>query len=645
MKRKNILKFISLLGVGSFVALSAASCKTEKTVKPTKPTEPKNPNNGGGTTTTNPPSTGGDTSTTNPDTTSPGGSTDGSNTMTPSEPTNSKKAVETYVSKLTADSFKLVDSKNAEIANDSIKASEVTKENIKLKENNPAIEGWTLDVELVSNSDSSNSEKDSIKFKAKFSKDSDIVTSSEFTISGFKTLKSSIASVLLKNMTVKNANDQEVTKKVLDLGNANFEKLSTLNEMKVIATPSNNTPQPAAPMAEGATVREDATSMENHDSASDGESNQEHTTGLGALFKTLANSEESVWKEGFSNIKKSYPDFKPENLYLSGQAKLVSLWKTDQNDWQGNYYLTSKDADDNKLSIKYKDKEDLVIELNDGLVLQNLLPDDVRISASIKKEDDKYIKSKSNIEAYKTKIMTEKDSSTAEKRYELSNDGKDLKIKITVSDKNRYVYVNPIKLPFVGSGKTDKILFKSEYIFDGIAISDTNFFGTKLIFKKIHNTNKGAEAALDSSIVNNPGNGVGAITGKTENNITDWKTSITPDSNKQYFFSEADSSSFGFDTSIHGQENSEEGNGIKQLIENNINASNSSVNSSKINDDNATTFLIFSRVAYKKDTNSFGYYWPNSITILYFAAPSSSSASATHGSTTPSASPAAGAQK
>ncbi|MDC4163498.1 hypothetical protein LNO75_02770 [Mycoplasma sp. T363T] len=562
--------------------------------------------------------------------------------MTPSEPVNNKKAVEAYVSKLRADSFKLVDAMHKDLVKEETKVDQIQASNIKLKENNPAPEGWTLDVELVSNSDSSNSEKDSIKFKAKFSKDSDIVTSGEFTISGFKTLKSSIASVLLKNMAVKNANDQEITKKVLDLGNANFEKLSTLNEMKVIATSGNDTPQPAAPMAGGATVREAATNTENHDSASDGKSNQEHTTGLGALFKTLANSEESVWKDGFSNIKKSYPDFKPENLYLSGQAKLVSLWKTDESDWQGNYYLTSKE--DNKLSIKYKDKDDLAIELNDGLVLQNLLPDDVRISASIK-DNEKYTKSESNIEAYKTKIMTEQNDNSAEKRYELSNDGKDLKIKITVNSEDKYVYVNPIKLPFVGSGKTDKILFKSEYIFDGIAISDTNFFGTKLIFKKIHNTDKGAEAALDSKIVNNSGNGVGAITGKTENNITDWTISITPDSNKQYFFSEADSSSVGFDKSIHGQENSKEGNGIKQLIENNINASNSSVNSSKINDTNATTFLIFSRVAYKKDVNSFGYYWPNSITILYFAAPSSSSASATHGSTTPSASPAAGAQK
>ncbi|MDC4183027.1 hypothetical protein, partial [Mycoplasma bradburyae] len=70
MKRKNILKFISLLGVGSFVALSAASCKQPVTEKPAKPTNSKNPNTNNGdnattTTTTTPPTTGGGTSTTN----------------------------------------------------------------------------------------------------------------------------------------------------------------------------------------------------------------------------------------------------------------------------------------------------------------------------------------------------------------------------------------------------------------------------------------------------------------------------------------------------------------------------------------------------------------------------------------------------
>ncbi|MES3497611.1 FIVAR domain-containing protein, partial [Mycoplasmoides gallisepticum] len=52
MKRKNILKFVSLLGIGSFVMLAAASCTSATTPTPTPNPEPKpdpmpNPPSGG----------------------------------------------------------------------------------------------------------------------------------------------------------------------------------------------------------------------------------------------------------------------------------------------------------------------------------------------------------------------------------------------------------------------------------------------------------------------------------------------------------------------------------------------------------------------------------------------------------------------
>ncbi|MDC4163152.1 hypothetical protein LNO75_00985 [Mycoplasma sp. T363T] len=623
MKRKNILKFISLLGVGSFVVLSAASCKTETAVKPIKPTEPKNPNNGGGTTTTNPPITGGsgDTSTTNPGTTTPSGSADGSNNMSPSEPANSKKVVEAYVKTLVPDSFKIVNSSDAEIAKDSIKASEVTKEKIKLKDgSSPAIQGWTLGVELVSNSDSSNSEKDSIKFKVKFTKEGDEVVSDEITISGFKTLKSSIASVLLKTASVKDEQGNMVNKTVLDLGSVGFETLLDLNKEGVVRTPAPAVAEAAHQPEARASIVEVSEEMQTEPQP---EATQDKTTGLNSKFKTLIDGESSTYKAKLEEIKKIYSDFKPENLYLSGQAKLVSLWKTDQNDWQGNYYLTSKDGDDNKLSIKYKDKEDLVIELNDGLVLQNLLPDDVRISASIK-ENNQYKKSESNIEAYKTKKVSEEGmGNSVGKRYELSNNDKDLKIRITISDTDKRVNVNPIKLPYIQPGNTEKILFKSEYIFDGVAISDTNFFGTKLIFKKIHDKTKGAEEALDSNILNNSGNGLGIFPGRSSDNATEWKTFV-PEIDRNYFFSKDDSSN-EFKDSIHGNDNSKDKQGVVQLTENETESNH--VNVTKINDDKATTFIIFSRVVYKKTSTEFGYYWPNSVTILYFATPTTNASS------------------
>ncbi|MDC4183931.1 hypothetical protein [Mycoplasma bradburyae] len=63
MKRKSILKFVSLLGIGSFVALASASCtktiKKDETTKPSKPSKPANPgtdiSNSNGMDNTNPP--------------------------------------------------------------------------------------------------------------------------------------------------------------------------------------------------------------------------------------------------------------------------------------------------------------------------------------------------------------------------------------------------------------------------------------------------------------------------------------------------------------------------------------------------------------------------------------------------------------
>ncbi|MES3497617.1 hypothetical protein QMY45_03985, partial [Mycoplasmoides gallisepticum] len=74
MKRKNILKFVSLLGIGSFVMLAAASCTSATTPtpnpepKPTPNPEPKPnpmPNPGGGDM-NNPPSGGMNGGDTNP---------------------------------------------------------------------------------------------------------------------------------------------------------------------------------------------------------------------------------------------------------------------------------------------------------------------------------------------------------------------------------------------------------------------------------------------------------------------------------------------------------------------------------------------------------------------------------------------------
>ncbi|MDC4183138.1 lipoprotein 17-related variable surface protein, partial [Mycoplasma bradburyae] len=592
-------------GIGSFVALSAASCKQPVAEKPTKPTDPKNPVNGGGGSTTDPSSGSGDNSNMNSNSGSDGStgtgdsssSTDNSGSSNGMTATN-KAAVETYLNSLMPNDFMVVDSSGTEIVKDNTKATDVKSSNIKLKENNTVTEGWTLGVELVS--DSANIDNGTVKFKVKFTKEGVEVTSNEIAITGFKTLKTSIANALLKSMTVKDESGQDVSKKALNLGSVGFKKLSELNNQTVVRTSSNNQPTIST---------RDAGSM---DGAAE---HQEQVSGLGAKFKELITTNESALKTSLDSIKTDYPEFVPEKLSLSGKAKLVNLWKGNDNDWHGNYYLTSKDDSNNKLSIKYADA-DWTIDLMDGLFVQDLLPDDVRISASIKKDDGSYTKSESNIEAYKNKIESEKNDSSAGKRYELSADGKDLKIKITVDNKDKYIDINPIKLPYIGPGKTNNIFFKAEYIFDEVAISDTDFFGTKLIFKKIHDATNGAKIALDSNVLNNPGNAVGIIPGRIDDETTDWKT-VIPSSDVNYFFSKNDMS-LGFDDSIHGDHNSSNGLGVVQLIENDVKSGN--VFATKINDNNATSFIVFLRVAYKKSADTFGYYWPNSATILYFAA-------------------------
>ncbi|UTS70541.1 hypothetical protein [Mycoplasma bradburyae] len=611
MKRKNILKFISLLGVGSFVALSATSCKTEKVVNP-KPMKPNPaPETGGGS------SSGGsseNSSGTNDANTPSTGSGSNNNTgMSSNNDVATKEQATSFLNSLTSDKLEVYKD-NTVVTNRkdiSVESFEVNKDSIKLKDNTLLPKGWTYGVNLVSNG--KNKQDGTIKINVTLTKDGETLTSKDITLNGFQTLATAVASVLFKQQSVKDEDGMMVNKDVLDLGDAKFETLSKLNSNVVIKT-DGQPAEAAAPGTSGTmertSLREEASTTPEASNPPASTTNQEQTTVLGAEFKTLITKGDSPYKIGFDNVKKLYPEFDVDKLYLTGQAKLVSLFKKD-SDWKGNYYLVSK-QEDNKLSLKLKDNADWSLDIP-GLVIQNLLPDDVRISASINNGEE-IKKSTSNIAKYKEKINS-KDPQNA--RYSLG-DKDNLKIKITFNSKDKYVDVNPIKLPHIAPMNTDNILFKSEYIFDGVAIFDTDFFGTKLIFKKIHNEQKGAKEVLDSEVLNGAGNGVGAITGRMDgDNVADWKSVVQP-SDMNYFFSKNDDSKEFID-SIHGEANSKDGQGVVQLTENDT--MSNGVNVTKINDGKATTFIIFSRVAYKKTDKTFGYYWPKSVTILYFADP------------------------
>ncbi|MDC4183141.1 hypothetical protein [Mycoplasma bradburyae] len=618
MKRKNILKFISLLGVGSFVALSATSCKTEKVVNP-KPMKPNPaPETGGGS------SSGGsseNSSGTNDANTPSTGSGSNNNTgMSSNNDVATKEQATSFLNLLTSDKLEVY--KDNTVVNDrkgiNVESFEVNKDSIKLKDNTLLPKGWTYGVNLVSNG--KNKQDGTIKINVTLTKDGETLTSKDITLNGFQTLATVVASVLFKQQSVKGEDGMMVNKDVLDLGDAEFKTLSKLNSNVVIAT-ENQPAEAAAPSTPGTmgrtSLREEASAALEASNLPASTINQEQTTVLGAEFKTLITKDDSPFKMGFDNVKQLYPEFDVNKLYLTGQAKLVSLFKKG-SDWKGTYYLVSKE-EGKKLTLKLKDNADWSLEIP-GFVIQNLLPDDVRISASIK-EGEEIKKSTSNIAKYKEKISS---TNSQNERYSL-DDKDDLRIKITIEGKDKFVDVDPIKLPYIAPMNTDKILFKSEYIFDNVAISDTDFFGTKLIFKKIHNTVNGAKEVLDSEVLNGDGNRVGAITGRMDgDNIADWKT-VVYQTDREYFFSKNDSSNEFID-SIHGEANSKEGQGVVQLTENE-NTSNG-VNVTKINTDKATTFIVFSRVAYKKSADTFGYYWPNSVTILYFAAPNAATTTA-----------------
>ncbi|MDC4184225.1 hypothetical protein LNO63_02510 [Mycoplasma sp. K3] len=563
MRVKKFLNFISLLGASSFAILSVASCKQLVEKQSVELLDPQNPDKQ-------------------------------NNKTTPSDKINNKEAVEAYARMLVPDSFKLVDDTNNDLNKGSIKSNELKSNNIKLKnESDPVISDWTFSVEIIDKNDISNVDNGIIKFKAKFSRNNDHIISDEITISGFKTLKSSITSILLKTISVKDSKNNILNKTVLDLGSAEFKKLSELNKQITITTSSLER------------------SLRTTDDVN--EPNVSKTSELAIKFKSLITNNESEIKNELNILKTNFSEFDPEKLYLSGEAKLVSIIDSEQNQLQASYYLTSKD-ENNKLSIKYEDNPNWSIILDDGIVLKDLLPDDIKISAYIK-DGDRMENSSSNIDEYKEKIKSEGSEST---RYFLDSNN-NLKFKVSVNANNspidKIVNVDPIKLPYIGEGKVDKIFFKSKYIFDGKEIFDDKYFGTKLIFKKIHNIDFGSKKALDSSVVNNSGNGLGSIPGRMGDSVTDWK-SVLSSNDANYFFSKNDNSN-EFNDLIYGTNNSSNGDGVVQLIENNIMSGN--INVTKINNNNPTTFIIFSRAAYKKSATTFGYYWPNSVTILYFA--------------------------
>ncbi|MDC4182469.1 hypothetical protein [Mycoplasma bradburyae] len=625
MKTKNILKFISLLGVGSFVVLSAASCKTETAVKP-KPMKPNPiPEKSDG-------SSSGDSSevtdTITPPTGTDSGSLGNNNTgMSGNNDVVSNEEATSFLNSLTASELEVYS--NGAVANRkdiNVELFKVNKDSVKLKNESLLPKGWTYGVNLIDNS--KNKEEGSIKVKVTLTKDSQTLSSNDITLNGFQTLATAVSSVLFKQQSVKGEDGMMVNKDVLDLGDAKFKTLSKLNSNVVIVTEGQpvEAAAPGTPTTMGRTsLREEASAAPEASNPPASTTNQEQTTVLGAEFKSLITKEESPFKIGFDKVRQLYPEFDVNKLYLTGQAKLVSLFKKDI-DWKGTYYLVSKE-EGKKLTLKLKDKDDWSLEIP-GLVVQNLLPDDVKINVG--SIDDSSItfnpEMQSNLEAYKEKMMTE---STGTK-YQFDSNSQKLSIKL---DDNKIVTINPLKLPHVGSDKIDKIYFRAKYIFDGKQIEDGDIFGTKLVFKKIFKQTESSMNALSSNEFVQNYNGVSSIPGRQGDNEKNWNVEalkrVTYGNRRNeniinQFFSKDDSNLDGFNQTISGNENNFGKKGVLQLFNNTSNNYTTSfygksTHITKIDSTKATTFITFSRISYKKDGTNFSYLWPNSVTVLRFA--------------------------
>ncbi|MDC4183546.1 hypothetical protein [Mycoplasma bradburyae] len=376
MKRKNILKFISLLGIGSFVSLAAASCKQPVAEKPTKPTEPKNPNNGGNTT---PEKSGTD----NP-VTSPAG---GSDTTNPTTPANSKAEVEKFVKTLTPESFKLVKDDGSDQPLNEIEASKVKVENFKLKNTSPAIEGWQLEVKLVSNI-SSSQDQDNIQIKVEFTKGSDLVVSDPITLSGFKTLSRTIASLLLKDETVMDSSGTNTVAKVLDLGDANWDTLEDL----IVAreTTSAEVTSPESPSESTPSEVSAKTSIKLVDSGS----------GNAQPYEETSNEENSISTES-DNSSAIGDNSKLSTMLLKNKVDAIDKIKNPQLSIKGNLIFESvtKENDSPKIVFSAKKGEKLkivgtasekevdipkMIDIQfDKIVLKKIIPSDIKVEVFI----------------------------------------------------------------------------------------------------------------------------------------------------------------------------------------------------------------------------------------------------------------------
>ncbi|MDC4163500.1 hypothetical protein LNO75_02780 [Mycoplasma sp. T363T] len=564
--------------------------------------------------------------------------------VTTPSPEEEKMELKSFLSTIKEGNFDVL--RNNDKANRSdVNLDELKKEDLKLqdsvKEKNPVKSGWRLDVELVSNSKNKN--VGSIDINIKYIKDDNSTSTDpvKLTLTGFKSLKTDLSSILFKTQSVgvslENANTKE-NKTVLDLGSAGFSTLVDLNT-KSMASSSMSSSESIS--GNGMKTRSASLSLRDDSQTKPVGDATGHTDTqiapamMGNKFSTVLSGwinsgSNSNIKTELQKLETAYTGFKVADLYIDGAAKLNFLYKKSAEDWQGSYYLTSKD-DSSKLTLKVKTLNGWSLEIP-SIVVQDLLPDSVKVFVSKIGNDKLNIADESNIDAY-VKQKAEEDKinqpNTKDKKYVIKDGLLYVRPdKFTNNKELSNVLLNPIKVPYNQEAVNDssKVLFKTQYVFDGIGIFNGDIFSSNLKFKKAYSWDNNYDAqALKSEYLSSVWYGINYIPGaKTENiNVDAIKVNSDVDMyfktnpNKDEYYSKGldDSSSISGDSNTTGDGSAQ----LTKTESNKINRKGKDDNKSSLNSGKGTNYLIYPRIKYKKNATEYSYWWSTTVTIAYFA--------------------------
>ncbi|QZX49128.1 hypothetical protein [Mycoplasma sp. E35C] len=555
-----------------------------------------------------------------------------------SKPATDVEKLEQLIKSLSPESFKLIDTSNnnANVEFSSIEADTVkaeTKYSFQLKDVSEIPQGWTPVIQIKD----SDNKKGVVQVQIQFTKGNEKTSDRLVEINGFKSLSTAIMTALFSDAAIP-TEYKGVNKKALNIGDIKFVKLSEINKQKELAatpaesvestdsqssstdTSSQQSPE-TKPEGETQTQGENQTQAENQTQGNDeteGATLREEaqpaimTNGFQETFAQTF-GEQGINKDAVTKIKEYKSDFKAEDLYLTGAAAVDSLWQN-QDDKSVSFYLTSKD-EQNPLKIKSKTAPEVDVVIP-GIVVKNIMPDDVKISVSkIDLPDVNYNpENASNLEAYKTVIASQQEGDAD--KYKLEND----QLFATVSGKD--YKINPIQIPYIPQKSNHKVLFKARYIFDGKVVNN-DFWTTKIAFKKIvGNGSLTSDAVSIKELADETNNKISYFNNLKENipsgeNITDRFFWMGVGNNGV-----TDPETQSPDIDITGDANSDSGEGVAQLV--NWKETSEKKNEEELLDSNkndATNYILYTRIKYNTDKDNYGYSWSNQVTLLHINAP------------------------